>query len=368
MQAIDIEASEAITRRMMMAKRRQNIREEAEGPLKSTPQRRIAKPKVSVVIVNWNTREMLKNCLRSVISETQSVPMEVIVIDNGSTDGSREMCRNQFHEVRLVENSTNTGFARAVNHGFELAEGEYILMLNSDTIILNKAIEKSIAFADSRPDAGIIGCRLLNPDRTLQDSCFRFPNLLGLFLAGTYMSQLFKNSYLLNWDRYGYRCWTTAQEVDCVMGSYMLIRASVLKDIGQLDTDYFMYGEETDYCFRVKKAGWKVVYYPSAEIVHVRGGTGRDWAGRAWAYQACQRGQLLFLCKRWNLAIGYIGNIIITFFIVPRLIVWFLRDLLSSIKNRTCFRPCHLLKGTSFWFHVKVLYQPRLLQQRWRRT
>lgn len=352
----------------MMVKRRQHIREESKGLLKSTPEERIDRPKVSVVVVNWNTREMLKNCLQSVISETQLVSKEVIVIDNGSTDGSRELCRDQFPKVMLIENSTNIGFARAVNQGFERAKGEYILMLNSDTIILNKAIEKSIAFADSRPDVGLIGCRLLNPNRTFQDSCFRFPNLLGLFLSGIYMSQLFKNSYLLNWDRYGYRCWTTVQEVDCVMGSYMLIRVSVLKDIGLLDTDYFMYGEETDYCFRVKKAGWKVMYYPGAEIVHVRGGTSRDWAGQAWAYQACQRGQLLFLCKRWNLAIGYVGNIMITFFLVPRLIVWLFRDLLSSIKNRTFFRPLRLLKGTSFWFHVKALYQPRLLQQRWRRT
>ncbi len=325
------------------------------------------KARVSVIIVNWNTRQMLEDCLSSVFAETQSIAMEVVVIDNGSTDGSCQMCKSRFPQVKLIENPDNIGFARAMNQGFEMATGEHVLMLNSDTVVLDKAIEKSVAFADTRPDVGIIGCRLLNPDRSFQDSCFRFPSLLGLFLSGAYLSQFFKHSYVLNWDRYGYRQWSDPHEVDCVMGSFMLMRASMLDEVGLLDNDYFMYGEETDFAFRARKAGWQTLYYPGAEIVHVRGGSGKDWAGRAWAHQACWRGQLLFLCKQRGMFVGYLGNVIIAFFLVPRLIVWFLADALSSIRSRTPFQPRRLLRGCSLWFHVKALFGPRLLTRQWRR-
>ncbi len=323
-------------------------------------------PRVSVIIVNWNTRQMLEECLGSVFSETPSLSLEVIVIDNGSADGSGQMCKSRFPQAKLIENTENVGFARAMNQGFEIARGEYALMLNSDTVVLDRAIEKSILFADTRPDAGIIGCRLLNPDRSFQDSCFRFPSLLGLFLTGTHLSQFFKHNYWLNWDRYGFQQWTCLREVDCVMGSFMLIRRRVLEDVGLLDTDYFMYGEETDFAFRVHKAGWKTLYFPDAETVHVRGGSAKDWAGRAWAHQACWRGQLLFLYKRRGLLTAYLGNAIIACFLTPRLITWFLADALSCLRNRVSFQPRRLLRACSLWFHLKALFRPQSITQPWR--
>ena len=157
-------------------------------------------PKVSIVIVNWNTCDVLKNCIESIYTETKQRTIEVIVVDNASKDDSCEMIRRLFGQVKLIENQENVGFAAATNQGLEISCGEYVLMLNSDTVILNRAIEKTVDFADIHRDAGVVGCRLLYQDGTFQNSCFRFPNLLGLFLTGAYISQLFRKNYVLNRD------------------------------------------------------------------------------------------------------------------------------------------------------------------------
>jgi hypothetical protein len=294
--------------------------------------------------------------------------MEVIVIDNGSTDGSGEMVKSRFPQVQLIQNAANVGFARAMNQGFALAGGEYAVMLNSDTMVLDRAIEKSVAFAETRPEAGIVGCRLLNPDRTFQDSCFRFPSLLGMFLTATHLSQWCGRNYVLNWDRYGLRQWGQPREVECVMGSYMLIRRGVLERVGLLDPDYFMYGEEADFACRVRKAGWKILYFPGADIIHVGHGSARDWAGRAWAYRVCLRGGLLFFCKQRGALAAVLGNIIVTCSLAPRVVVWGLADVVSSFWNRQPFQARRLLCASSFGFHLKALFRPGLLTEPWRRT
>lgn len=326
------------------------------------------RPKVSVVIVSWNTCSILQNCLQSVYSETAPDLLEVIVVDNGSTDNSCQMVRSRFPDVRLIENTTNVGFAGAANQGFEISQGQYVLMLNSDTVILERAIEKTLDFADDNPDAAVIGCKLLYPDGTFQNSCFRFPGLLGIFLTSTYISQLFRSSYVLNWDRYGCRDWPTFRQVDCVEGSFVLIRRSVLKEVGLLDTDYFMYGEETDFCYRVKKAGWKILYYPNAHIIHIHGGSQKSWADTAWSYRANHRGILLFLCKCRHATAGYVGNILIICFMIPRLFVWTLLDVLASVRHLSSLRRRHVLKAQSLYFHFRALFQPRLLRQKWCKT
>jgi len=326
------------------------------------------RPKVSIVIVNWNTCTLLENCLKSVYSETKPDLMEVIVIDNGSSDNSCEMVRSHFKDVKLIGNATNVGFAKATNQGLEVSRGEYVLMLNSDTVILDQAIEKTVHFADNHHDTAIIGPKLLNPDGSFQNSCFRFPSLLGIFLNAIYISQVFKDNYIINWDRYGRRDWSTFQEVDCVMGSYMLVRRSVPKEVGLLDTDYFMYGEETDFCYRVKKAGWKILYYPDARVIHIHGGSEKSWVDRAWSYEASQRGTLLFLCKWRHIAVGYIGNVFVSCFLIPRLLVWSLLDILNSVRNLSSLRKRHVLKGRSFFFHFRALFQPKLLLQKWGKT
>jgi GT2 family glycosyltransferase len=324
-------------------------------------------PKVSIVIVNWNTRDLLESCLESVFKETTSIPIEVIIVDNDSSDGSREMVKQRFQQVRLIENKANLGFARGTNQGFGLATGQYVLMLNSDTVILDGAIEKTVAFADCHPEAGGIGCRLQFPDSSFQNSCFRLPNLLGILLESLYLSQSFKRSFLFNWNRYGCRDrdWDSYREVDCVMGSFLLLRRAVLQEVGFLDPGYFVYGEETDLCYRISRAGWKIYYYPEASIVHVHQGSQKSWANAAWAFGATNRGILYFLYK-WKRPAAYFSNLALALGMVPRLVVWAALDLKESIASLT-FKKRHLFKGAGLRFHLKAIVRPSAMAEGWER-
>src|ERR1035437_916055 len=142
---------------------------------------------VSIIIVNWNTVDLLRQCLRSVYLETHTINFEVIVVDNASSDESVAMVRNEFCEAKLIANTKNLGFAAANNQGIAISEGRYVLLLNSDTVVFNHAIQKVISYADNHSDTAVVGCRILNPDRTLQNSCFMFPSILNWFLFSTYL-------------------------------------------------------------------------------------------------------------------------------------------------------------------------------------
>ena len=151
---------------------------------------------ISVVIVNWNTESILRDCLKSVYEQSKDISFEVIVIDNASTDGSVDMVKNNFSKVILIENKKNKGFAAANNQGIAKAKGRYILLLNSDTVILDNAIKKTVSFVDTHPAAAVTGCRVLNPDRSLQPTCFMFPSVLNLLLSTSYLYKLFpKNKF-----------------------------------------------------------------------------------------------------------------------------------------------------------------------------
>ncbi|MFC1676100.1 glycosyltransferase family 2 protein [Planctomycetota bacterium] len=320
------------------------------------------KPEVSIVIVNFNTRRMLKNCLESIYKQTDRTSVEIIVVDNDSNDGSSQMVRDEFADVKLIANRTNAGFARANDQGFEISTAPYVLMLNSDTIVEDRAIEKTIAFADKHADAAAVGCKMLYGDRSFQNSCFRFPSPLGILLNCLYLSQTFKNNYILNWDRYGCRDWPTFRQVDCVMGSFILLRREALEQVGSLDTDYFVYGEETDLCYRLKKAGWKVLYYPDTHIIHFQGGSQKDSRDLSWSYAATRRANLLFLTKWRHPAVSYICNAMMAVFSLPRVLAWAFMDVIGKFKMT---RKHHLRKAASIYFHFRALFRPTMLGQRW---
>ena len=165
---------------------------------------------VSVVIVNWNTREITRQCLQSVYQQTEGIAFEVIVIDNASSDQSVEMIRRDFPETTLIENKENKGFAAANNQGLSIAQGRYVLLLNSDTLVLDNAIAKTIEFSDQHPEAAVLGCRVLNPDKTLQPTCFMFPSLLNTILSTTYLYKLFpRNKFFFINCKIPTRNWTT---------------------------------------------------------------------------------------------------------------------------------------------------------------
>ncbi len=218
---------------------------------------------VSVVVVNWNTQDILRDCLISIYEQCGEIDLEVIVIDNASTDGSVEMVKKDFPQVTLIENSQNRGFAAANNQGIAISKGRYVLLLNSDTVVLDNAIAKTAAFADSHPEAAVVGCRVLNPDRTLQPTCFMFPSILNMLLSSTYLYKLFPKNKFFGRERMTWWNRNDIREVDVVTGCFMLVRQDTIKKVGSMDEQFFMYGEETDWCYRFKQAGWKVMFHSS---------------------------------------------------------------------------------------------------------
>jgi len=226
---------------------------------------------VSIVIVSWNTRDILRDCLRSVYDQTEGIPFEVIVVDNASSDGSAETVASGFPQAILIRNATNRGFAAANNQGIAVAKGRYVLLLNSDTVVLDQAVMKAVAFADQHLDAAVVGCRVLNPDRSLQPTCFTFPSLLNLLLLTTYLAKVLPRNRFFGREKMAWWDRSDVRAVDVVTGCFMLVRRDAIAAVGAMDEDYFMYGEETDWCWRFKRCGWQVLFTPSAEIVHLGG-------------------------------------------------------------------------------------------------
>jgi len=221
---------------------------------------------VSVIIVNWNTRELLLQCLDSVLRSLKRIEVEAFVVDNGSNDGSIPSAKERFPTVRFIENKANVGFAKANNQAMELAQGRYLLLLNPDTLVKEGAIEKMVSFMDNHPEAGIAGPQLLSEDGSKQNSIANFPSLATELLNKNLLRQLFPETYPGK-----ERDYTGPIEVDSVVGACMIVRRDAVKRVGSLDEDYFLFLEETDWCYRMKRGGWKIYHVPDAEIYHFQG-------------------------------------------------------------------------------------------------
>lgn len=283
---------------------------------------------VSIVIVNWNTKNITDDCLKSVYEQTSGIDFETIVIDNASEDGSAAMIKEKYPQAILIENTENAGFAPANNQGIEIAKGRYVLLLNSDTIVLDGAIQKTVDFADQIPNAAVVGCKVLNKDMTLQPSCFMFPSILNMLLSTSYLYKIFPHSKLFGreqmtwWDR------NDVREVDVVTGCYMLVRKDAIDQIGVMDDDYFMYGEETDWCWRFKKAGWKNIFTPDAKIIHLGGQSSKNVKSKSLI--RIKLGILQFIYKNKNRFVFLISCLLTLFFYLARIPYWSLRYLLST--------------------------------------
>ena len=276
---------------------------------------------VSIIIVNWNTIKLLRDCLTSVYEQTHNIDFEVIVVDNCSSDGSIEMVKGEFPKVILIENKENRGFAAANNQAIAIAKGRYILLLNSDTVVLDKAIEKTLSFADDNPEAAAIGCRVLNPDGTVQTTCFMFPSILNMILSSTYLYKLFPGSKFFGreqmtwWDR------NDVREVDVVTGCFILVRRQAIEQVGTLDERFFMYGEETDWCYRMKKNGWKIMFTPAGQIIHFGGQS----ASKTPVTMIIQLRQsiLKFIKKHNGRSSVFLARLLTALVFIVRLPVWF---------------------------------------------
>jgi hypothetical protein len=224
--------------------------------------------KLSVVIICWNDLRVIRDCLRSIHEATHSAEYEVVVSDNGSVDGSIEFIRKNYPRVRIVENNKNLGFARGNNAGIDASRGEYILILNPDTIIHDGALDKMVEFADRHPEAGAIGCRVLNPDGTYQGSARLFPTIGRYWVSALGLSRLssrFIFEQYPGWDG------DTERSIDWQSGCCVMFRGNLLKDLGGFDEQFFYHFEEVDLCRRVWNAGRPILFTPEAVITHLGG-------------------------------------------------------------------------------------------------
>jgi len=231
---------------------------------------------LSIIIVSYNTKELLRNCINSIIRNTHNVDYEIMVVDNASSDGSVEMLRKEFPQVNIIANKENLGFAKANNQGIRVAKGENILLLNSDTIVLNNCLHKILEFIKYRPDAGVIGCKVLNQDRTLHMSCYHDNNFLTELIFFT------KDIIKGFWDPISFyrkmQYWNhnRIRKVDFICGCFFWVRRKVFDKVGLLDENIFMYYEDAEFCRRVRlNSNYKVFYYPYSQILHLKGASSK---------------------------------------------------------------------------------------------
>ena len=228
---------------------------------------------LSIIIVSWNVKGLLRRCLDSIFQHpTSNLQFEVIVVDNASSDGSVEMVRAEFPQVRLMANEENLGFTRANNQGIAASRGRYVLLLNPDTEVLGDALGAMVDYMDVHPDVGALGPMLLNPDGSVQSSRRRFPTLATALLESTvFQWELSRDNRILRRYYVLDRPDDEVQEVDWVTGACILVRREAIEEVGLLDEGFFMYSEELDWCRRAKEQGWKVVYLPTARVIHYGG-------------------------------------------------------------------------------------------------
>ncbi len=289
---------------------------------------------VSIVIVAWNVRQFMYNCLKSVYDETRGIRFEVIYVDNASADGSVEMVKSKFPDVRIIENQKNEGFIKANNQAIEVSRGRYVLLLNSDTVVLDNAIAKTVKFADEHPDAAVVGCRVLNPDRTLQRSCFMYPSILNMFLAATYLYKIFPRSRIFGRPEMTWWDFNEVKEVETVCGCFSLVRKEAIDQTGLMDETYFVYADDPDWCYRFKKNDWKILFTPNAEIVHYGGQTTKQMP-RQFSLQL--RGSILiFMRIHRSWLTFHIARLFTALFFLLRVPYWIFNALLhKSSRERS---------------------------------
>jgi O-antigen biosynthesis protein len=291
------------------------------------------RPQLSVIIVNYNVKNLLENCLHSLYSALDAIPSEVIVVDNCSDDGSVEMLRARFPQARVIENQANVGFAKANNQALALARGTFLWLLNPDTLVQEDTARVMMRFLDDHPDAGMVGCKILLPTGEFQLSCRRsFPSPWVSFTKLAGLSALFPQSRLFGRYNLTYLSEDESHEVDAISGSCMLLRREVYKRIGGLDERFFMYGEDLDWCYQVQNAGWKIHYVHSTKIIHYCGESTRRSSidAKSVFYEA------MHLFARKNLVLSRFSLWIISLAIHLRLLIARSRESILAVVPVVC--------------------------------
>lgn len=261
---------------------------------------------LSIIIVNWNTRDDLARCLASLVPACSRLATEVVVVDNGSRDGSARLVRRDYPWVRLIATGRNLGFARGNNVGLAQATGRFRLLLNPDTIVHDDALEQLVRYANANPEVGLLGPMLLNRDGSLQPSCRRFPTVSALLFRNTPLERWLPNnrfarSYLM--EEWNHR---EPREVDWLSGACLLARAELVEALGGLDERYFMYVEDMDLGLLAHRAGWRVVYLPSARVTHAVGRSSDQQP--AAMVKAHHRSMYLYVRKHYGVAAALLAS------------------------------------------------------------
>jgi GT2 family glycosyltransferase len=314
---------------------------------------------VSIIIVAWNVKDLLLDCLKSVYEQTQGIDFEVIYVDNASKDGSVETVAAEYPAVKIIKNEQNMGFIKANNQAIPHCKGRYVLLLNSDTVVLDNAIAKTVKFADAHPEAAVVGCKVLNRDMTLQRACFMYPSVLNTFLAATYLYKIFPKSRFFGRERMTWWAFDEPGNVEVVCGCCSLVRKTAIDQVGVMDPTYFVYGDDPDWCYRFSKAGWKVMFTPSAEIIHYGGQNTRQMA-RKFRWQLLGS-RLIFMKLHgnpWTFPLACFCTSLFFFLRIPH---WLALGTISGRNRKEAFETA----GTCFYGGLFCLFDwKRLLMNR----
>lgn len=273
---------------------------------------------LSVIIVNWNTKEMTADCLSSIFEFTKGINFELIVVDNGSTDGSSQFLKKKFPQVKLILNKENLGFTKANNQGIKVAKGEYILLLNSDTYLIENSLKNLVEKARSLNNLGALGPLLLNEDHSIQQSVGFFPHLPQVFWWMSFIDDLPGGSALKPYHVDHDSFYKQERQVDWVTAAAILVPSKIISQIGPLDENIFMYGEEVEWCFRIKKSKYQVYFTPKTKIIHIGRGSHKkstqafvgEYRGIIYFYKK-YKDNLSLQIARFLLKIGALARILV---------------------------------------------------------
>jgi GT2 family glycosyltransferase len=281
-------------------------------------------PILSIVLVGWNNKAYLDPCLKSLYDSGMKNSFDVIVVDNGSTDGSQQMLAEKYPAVMQLQNADNVGLGKASNQGIRATHGRYILLLNNDTIVNGASFDAMIEFLNKNPKTGAVGGKLMNPDGTVQAGYNYFSSLHEEFLVATQLGELFRTGYPAVMDA------IEVKSVDWLGSACLMVRRSALDQVGLLDEGYFIYGDEADLQYRMKKARWDVHFLPNATTIHYGGRSMDRWKRRKMVY----RGKLLFYQKHYGFLQTFLLRMLLGILSLAKLVVWVLAFVLTNKRDQ----------------------------------
>ena len=317
--------------------------------LTGDPKRENSLKDITIVIVNWNTKDLLMNCLHSVYQTIKDISYEVIVVDNASTDGSVKMLQDEFPTVEVIENEENRGFGAANNQAFAVMKGRYALLLNTDAVLTEHAIRELFLFMEGHPETSLSCGQLLNEDGNRQNSIANFPTLLTMSANTSLLEYIFPKRFPSK--RYIHK---SPVEIESAIGACILVRKKAMNDIGVFDERYFFFFEETDWACRMRSAGWKIYHVPSAVIYHLQGkSVGESIRSRMEFY----RSRYQFFQKYKNQTYVFIIYCIIIVRLIINWLSTLLGNLLTAFLNRR-LREKWRVYTQLIWWHLKGCPEP----------